>query len=73
MYVRDVILRVMNGVLPSAEDQFEFKTFQTCMLNVIQWSSVARTDELLNLHVEDLVFPGVLCSICVDRISVSNL
>ena len=73
MYVRDVRLRVMNGALPSAEDQFDFKAFQTCTLNVMEWGSVARADELLNLDVEDLVFPGMLYSTGVDRVPVSNL
>lgn len=54
MYVRDVSLRVMNSVLPSVEDQFDFKAFQTCTLNVMQWGNVARADELLNLDLKIL-------------------
>ena len=48
----------MNGVLPSAEVPFDFRAFQTCTLNIMQWGSVARAEELLNLDVENLVFPG---------------
>ena len=36
IYVRDVSLLVMNGVLPSAEDPFDFRAFQTCKRNVMQ-------------------------------------
>ena len=44
LYVRDVSLRVMNGVLPSSEDHFDFRAFQTCNLNVMQWGGVVGVE-----------------------------
>ena len=57
MYIKDFSIRVLRGVLPTMADKFDLKALEVFTVNFMQWRNVGRADEILNLDLEDIVFP----------------
>ena len=64
-YIYPVEVRAMQGAIPPGRNRdgdWDITAFETSIINIMQWGTVSRADEILDLDIEDLKFTGMVAA-----------